>query len=178
MFRNYLAAALRNLSRNRLYAGLTIAGLAIGFAAALLIGLYVRDELTYDRFIPGYERTYRITQTIQLETNKAIHTSLTPMMLVDPLRLDFPEIAAAARISPAYFPPSVRRGDIVVAEQNFVWADPDLFKVLPLPLLAGQHAGALDAPDSLVLTQSAARKYFGKDSPSAACSWSMDGPCG
>jgi len=165
MFRNYLAAALRNLARNRLYAGLTIAGLAIGFAAALLIGLYVRDELTYDQFIPGHERTYRITQTIQLETNKPIYTSLTPMMLVDPLRLDFPEIEAAARISPAYFPPSVRRGDIVVAEQNFVWADPDLFKVLPLPLLAGQHAGALDAPDSVVLTRSAARKYFGKDSP-------------
>jgi putative ABC transport system permease protein len=165
MLRNYLAAALRNLARNRLYAGLTIAGLAIGFAAALLIGLYVRDEFTYDQFIPGHERTYRITQTIQLETNKAIHTSLTPMMLVEPFRLDFPEIEAAARISPAYFPPSLRRGDLVTAEQNFVWADPDIFKVLPLPLLAGQHAGALDAPDSLVLTRSAARKYFGKDAP-------------
>ncbi len=66
MLRNYLAAALRNLARNRLYAGLTVAGLAIGFAAAMLIGLYVRDELTYNRFIPGYERTYRVTQSIQL----------------------------------------------------------------------------------------------------------------
>ena len=101
MFRNYLAAALRNLERNRLYAGLTVAGLAIGFAAAMLIGLYVRDELTFNQFIPGHERTYRIVQTIQLGSSPAIRTNLTPMMLVEPLRLDFPEIEAAARISPA-----------------------------------------------------------------------------
>ena len=99
MLRNYLAAALRNLARNRLYAGLTVAGLAIGFAAAMLIGLYVRDELTYNRFIPGYERTYRITQRIQMGSSPPIHTAMTPMMLLDPLRLDFPEIEAAARIS-------------------------------------------------------------------------------
>ena len=60
MFRNYLAAALRNLRRNGLYAGITIAGLAIGFAAALLIGLYLRHELTYDRFVPGHERVFLI----------------------------------------------------------------------------------------------------------------------
>jgi putative ABC transport system permease protein len=165
MFRNYLAAALSNLARNRLYASLTVAGLAIGFAAALLIGLYVRDELTYDQFIPGHERTYRITQSIQLEASAPIHTSLTPMMLVEPLRLDFREIEAAGRVSPAYFPPTLRRGDVLIAEQNFVWADPDIFKVLPLPVLAGQLDGALDAPDSLVLTRSAARKYFGQDAP-------------
>ena len=56
MLRNYLAAAFRNLSRNRLYAGVTIAGLSIGFAAAMLIGLFVRDEFSYDRFVPGHER--------------------------------------------------------------------------------------------------------------------------
>jgi putative ABC transport system permease protein len=165
MLRNYLAAALRNLARNRLYAGLTVAGLAIGFAAAMLIGLYVRDELTFNRFIPGYERTYRIAQTIQLGSSPPIHTALTPMMLLEPLRLDFPEIETAARISPAYFPPTLRRGDVVIGEQNFVWADPEIFKVLPLPVVAGRLAGALDAPDSLVMTRSAARKYFGVDAP-------------
>ena len=163
MLRNYLAAALRNLARNRLYAGLTVAGLAIGFAAAMLIGLYVRDELTFNRFIPGYERTYRIAQTIQMGSSPAVHTAMTPMMLLAPLQLGFPEIEAAARISPAYFPPTLRRGDIVTGEQNFVWADPDIFKVLPLPVVAGQLRGALDAPDSLVMTQSAARRYFGDD---------------
>ena len=57
MFRNYLAAALRNLARNGLYAGVTIVGLAIAFAAAILIGLYVRDEMSYDRWVPDHERS-------------------------------------------------------------------------------------------------------------------------
>ena len=90
MFRNYLAAALRNLARNRLYAGITIVGLAIGFAAAMLIGLYVRDELTYDRFIPGHERVYQVTETLMPGGSKPIEASDTPMMLARPLTLDFP----------------------------------------------------------------------------------------
>jgi len=61
MFRNYLAAALRNLVRNKLYAAINIVGLAVGFAAALLIALFARDELTYDRWLPAFERTYRLT---------------------------------------------------------------------------------------------------------------------
>ena len=64
MFRNYLAAALRNLVRNKLYAGVNIGGLAVGFAAALLIALFVRDEFSYDRWIPGYERVYAVQDTV------------------------------------------------------------------------------------------------------------------
>ena len=64
MFRNYLAAALRNLARNKLYAAINIVGLAVGFAAAILIALFVRDEFSYDTWIPGHERTYLLTQTI------------------------------------------------------------------------------------------------------------------
>ena len=58
MFRHYLITALRNLVRNRLYASINIAGLAIGFCAALFIALYVRDEFSYDRFWPGYQHIY------------------------------------------------------------------------------------------------------------------------
>ena len=64
MFRNYLAAALRNLARNKLFSVINIAGLAIGFAAAMLIGLYLRYELTYEQFLPGHERVYRISFTL------------------------------------------------------------------------------------------------------------------
>ena len=60
MLRNYLTAAVRNLARNWLYAGITILGLAAGFAAAILIGLYVRDEYSFEHFISGYEQIYRL----------------------------------------------------------------------------------------------------------------------
>lgn len=165
MLGNYLAAALRNLARNRLYAGVTIAGLAIGFAAAMLIGLYVRDEFSYDRFIPGHERTYRVSQTIVMGGGKPLRSDTTPMMLAKPLQEEFPQIERVVRLSPSYFPPSVRKGEIAAAETNFFWADPGFFNVVPLPVVAGDLGPALDAPDSLVLTRRMARKYFGRDAP-------------
>lgn len=165
MFRNYLATALRNLARNKLYAGVTIAGLAIGFAAALLIGLYLRDELTFDRFVPGHERIYLMTTTIDVPGSKPIETKLSQIKLAERLPLDFPEIGLAGRLAGAYFPPTVRRGEIVAAEQSFYYADANFFRILRLPTLAGDLASALDAPDAVVLTRTMARKYFGRDEP-------------
>lgn len=165
MWRNYLAAALRNLARNRLYAGVTIAGLAIGMAAAMLIGLFVRDEYSYDRFVPGAQQVYRVSETILIGASSPIESDLTPMSLARPLKLDFPQIQYVARLAPAYFPPTVRRGEITAAEQNLYWGDPDFFRVMPLPTLAGDLASALDAPDGVVITRTIARKYFGRDAP-------------
>jgi putative ABC transport system permease protein len=165
MWRNYLAAALRNLARNRLYAGVTIAGLAIGMAAAMLIGLFVHDEYSYDRFVPGGQQVYRVSETILIGASSAIESDLTPMSLARPLKLDFPQIHYVARLAPAYFPPTVRHGDITAAEQNLYWGDPDFFRVMPLPTLAGDLASALDAPDGVVITRAIARKYFGRDAP-------------
>jgi len=165
MFRNYLAAALRNLARNKLYAGVTIMGLAIGFAAAMLIGLYVRDELTFDRFLPDHERIYLMTSTIQMAGAKPIETKLSQIKLAERLPLDFPEVELAGRLTGAYFPPTVRRGETVAAEQSLYYADPNFFRILRFPVLAGDLAHALDTPDSVVLTPGAARKYFGREDP-------------
>src|ERR1700682_516609 len=98
MFRSYFAAALRNLSRNRLYAGVTIAGLAIGFAAAMLIALFVRDEYSYDRFVPGNSQVYRVSESILNVGERPIESDVTPMMLAPALKLDFPQVRYAARL--------------------------------------------------------------------------------
>jgi putative ABC transport system permease protein len=165
MLRNYLAAALRNLARNRLYAGITIAGLAIGFAAAMLIALFVRDEYSYDKFIPDYERVYRISQVVTLSGGKSTDSVYTPTKLAAALRLDFPEMDTVARFAIQGFPPEVRRGEISAAEQGVEWADPEFFRLMPMPTLAGDLAHALDAPDSVVINRTIARKYFGRDRP-------------
>jgi len=165
MFRSYLAAALRNLARNRLYAGVTIAGLAIGFAAAMLIALFVRDEYSYDRFVPGNSRVYRVSESILNSGERPIESDSTPSMLAPALKLDFPQVLFAARLMTGNFPPSVRRGNFSAAEPNLAWADPDFFRVMPMPAIAGDIAGSLDAPDSVVLTRTVARKYFGRDAP-------------
>ncbi|MFL5296144.1 MAG: FtsX-like permease family protein [Phenylobacterium sp.] len=165
MFRNYLAAALRNLARNRLYAGVTIFGLTIAFASAILIGLYLRHELTYDRFIPGHERTYLVRQTIVPKGKPPFKLDDSSAPLAADLKLAVPGIEYVARAANSGFPPLVRHGDVSVSERGFIWADPDFFKALPLPALAGDPRRALEAPDALVLTRAAARKYFGQDRP-------------
>ena len=165
MFRNYFAAALHNLERNSLYASVTIAGLAIGFAAAMLIALFVRDEYSYDRFVPGREQVYRISESIFFSGERPIESDSTPVMLAPALKLDFPQVQYAARLTSGDFPPSVQRGNFSAAEQNLAWADPDFFRIMPMPTVAGDLAGSLDAPDSIVLTRAVARKYFGRDAP-------------
>ncbi|WP_293679381.1 ABC transporter permease, partial [uncultured Phenylobacterium sp.] len=165
MFRNYLASALRNLARNKLYAGVTIVGLAIGFAAAMLIGLYVRDELTFDRFVPDRERIYLMTTTIAVAGSKPIETKLSQIKLAERMPQDFPEVELAGRLANAYFPPTVRRGDVVASEQGLYYADANFFRILRLPVVAGDLEHALDTPDSLVLSRAMARKYFGRDDP-------------
>jgi putative ABC transport system permease protein len=165
MLRNYLAAALRNLGRNRLYAGITIAGLAIGFAAAMLVALFVRDEYSYDKFIPGWQHVYRISEVIGTPSAKPIETYYSPVMLAEAFKANFPEMETIARSAIAGFPPEVRHGEISGAEQGAVWADPTFFRILPVPALAGDLVHALDAPDSVVIDRATARKYFGRDKP-------------
>src|ERR1700756_5728521 len=101
MWRNYLASALADLARNRLYAALNIAGLALGVAAALLIALFVRDELTFDRFIRGYRDVYLLTGTNDYE-HKPVYVGDSVLAEAGPdLKLEFPEVAAIARVMPA-----------------------------------------------------------------------------
>jgi putative ABC transport system permease protein len=167
MFRNYLAAALRNLVRNRLYTAINIVGLAVGLCAALLIALFVRDEYSYDRFFPGYRDVYLLT-----ESRDVIDHRLFPERwdfsfpdLAAKLSVQFPQMAAVARIMPVDDPPHIRHGQVEADETGFLWVDPSFFRIVPLKSLAGDPQTALALPDSVVLTRTAARKYFGRDKP-------------
>lgn len=161
MLRNYLAAALRNLSRNRLHAGINIIGLAIGFTVAILVGLYVRDELGYDRFIEGHRDVYRLTAVHWRDGKSETEDALSPD-IASWLATNAPDVLAVARIAGADF--TLRRGDVESSEKGF-WADAEIFRVLPLRTLAGELDSALARPDGIVLTRSTARKYFGRDAP-------------
>jgi putative ABC transport system permease protein len=165
MFRNYLAAALRNLARNRLYAAITITGLSLGFAAAILIALFVRDEFSYDRFVPGHENVYLMALTLKTPSTAALESELTEVWTAPLLKLQFPQIQEAARLAKSFFPPMVKHGQISAGEQQFQWADPNFFKVIPVTAIAGDLSTALATPDGLVVTRAMARKYFGRDAP-------------
>ena len=165
MFRNYLAAALRNLVRNKFTATLNTFGLAVGFAAALLAGLYLRDELTFDRWMPAHERIYDIASERPLFRGAASRQlGDTYSTVAGWLKLDYPEVEAVARLA-RIRELRLRRGDIRTVESAFAWADPDFFAVLQIPAVAGDLRTALASPDGAVLTRSLARKYFGTDTP-------------
>lgn len=164
MLRNYLAAALRNFARNRLYAAIDIAGLSVGFATALLIGLFVRHEMTFDHFIPGHEHIYKLSMGLRLPGASA-PTEDVRGWIPRQMKLDLPQIDAMARLSHLFQGISLRHGDVEAIEDRFYWADPNVFDVLPLPVFAGNLRTALDRPDGLVLTRRMARRYFGTDNP-------------
>ncbi len=162
MLRNYLTSALGNLRRNWLYAGITVLGLTVSFTAAILIGLYLRDEYSYETFIPGYQSVYRLDTVLSLPGKKPTVLDNAHVTAAAQLKLDFPQVAQIARITASGA--LVRRGD-VSTEAQVVWADPGFFDLLRYPVLAGDPDAALNAPDGLVLTREAARRYFGQDAP-------------
>src|SRR5665213_2113008 len=151
MFQNYLATALRNLARNWLYAAISILGLAVAFAAALLIAQFVRNEFSYDHWIPGYQQVYKITDLLEQPGQPASPADQTQSAIAGQLRAVFPGAQAIARLMED-FPSNVRHrpGDTGVSERNFAWTDPDFFKVFPLPVLAGDLPSALQQPDTVV----------------------------
>src|SRR5579862_9736354 len=158
MWRNYLAAALQNLFRNRAYAAVNILGLALGFTAAILIGLYVRDELSYDRMYPDAQRTYRLSMDI---------TGASPVSLgaadvrFGPwMKLDFPEVEAMTRLGlgNGY----IRHGDVSLWA-DYRRADPNFFQMFPPTVIAGDPNAALARPDTLVITRRFARELFGRE---------------
>jgi putative ABC transport system permease protein len=165
MFRNYVVTALRNLARNRLYAAITILGLAVAFTAVILIGQFVRGEFSYDHWIPGYQRVYKITSVIVQPGQAPVEADIGPTMVASQIRAVFPGAEVIARLEQASPPTKARPGDEAVADTTFAWTDPDIFKVLPLPALAGDLDTALQQPDTVVITRSAARKYFHRDLP-------------
>ena len=89
MLRNYFMAALRNLTRNKLVSVINIAGLAIGFAAAILIGLYLRYQASYESFLPGYNQVYRLSLTVNRPgTTPEIHDG-ADFLMSERLKLDY-----------------------------------------------------------------------------------------
>jgi len=157
MWRNYLSAALRNLFRNRAYAALNILGLAIGFTAAILIGLFVRDELSYDRMWPHADRTYRLSMDIKGPATTSLGNA--DGRFGPAIELDFPEVEFATRLKPGSG--YLKYRDVTVWA-DYRRADPDFFEMFPPRAVAGKPADALRQPDTLVVTRRFAQRVFGR----------------
>src|SRR3982750_435407 len=99
MFRNYLIIALRNIIRHKLYSFINIVGLAVGLTCVILIALFIRDELSYDKWIPGSDKLYRIEVTYHVPNRSDIVLAQTSMPLPAAMRDEIPEVRSATRLT-------------------------------------------------------------------------------
>ncbi|HEY4075339.1 MAG TPA: FtsX-like permease family protein [Rhizomicrobium sp.] len=161
MFRNHLVAALRNIARHKLYSFISIAGLAVGLACAIFILLFIRDELSYDKWIPGSENLYRVENTINEPGHGPRRGTKIPFPIPQAMLQQIPEVKAMTRLIPQSM--TILTGNHQFPERVDI-VDPWFFQVIRLPLAEGSPASVFAQPESIVLSQRTARKYFG-DTP-------------
>jgi putative ABC transport system permease protein len=158
MFRNYLTVAFRNLTRHKLYSFINIAGLTVGLTCAIFIILFVRDQLSYDRWIPGTENLYRVEVTFNFPGKPGKLSARTPFPATQAMLDQIPEVQARTRLAR-------RSTTILIGNRQFPESidivDPNFLQTIRLPLVAGDPATVFAKPESAVISETAARKYFG-----------------
>src|SRR5215469_1673336 len=160
MFHNYLITAFRNIVRHKLFSFINIAGLAVGLTAAILIGLYVQQELSFDTWLPGSERIYRIALRVHVPGEPERDAGAASAPLGPAALEEIPGIQEQTRLHG-------HGAAIAVSNRHYSqWinqVDSNFFTMIRLPFIAGNPATALVRPDGVVLTRTAAIRYFGTD---------------
>ena len=167
MIRNYFKIALRNFVQQKYYSLINTLGLALGIAACILILLFVKDELSYEHSFENHHQIYRLVEDFPMGTHLS-QSATVPFPTKDTLMSDFPEIKNATLI----FRPSswgqsavLKLDDEEYFEDDFIFADHEFLEIYKFNFISGEPAKALLGPNELLLTQTAAKKYFGDEDP-------------
>ena len=165
MFKNYILTTLRNISRRKGFSILNVLGLSIGLAASLLIMQYVKDEFSYDDFHVNKENIYRVQYDRYRDNELVLQCATTFPKVAPALLADYPEVQKACRLYLRYGGGVIRYDDIQMKEDNLFTADQSFFDIFSYPLLKGDRATALKEPNTAVVEEETARKYFGDADP-------------
>ncbi|HPT04461.1 MAG TPA: ABC transporter permease [Bacteroidales bacterium] len=163
MIRNYLKSALRNITRNKFYSVLNILGLSIGLISTIFILLYIQDELSFDKYNKNYKRIYRLESDFRI-SEKHDKFAVTSVPIAPAMKMEYPEIEQYTRIvdNGNMF---IRYKDKEFYEKKIYSADSSYFKVFTCEFLKGSPDKALTEPNTMVVTESFAKKYFGEANP-------------
>ena len=162
MIKNLLLVALRNFKRDKGYSLLNILGLTIGITFSLFLIFYIKDELSYDRYNKNADRIYRVNAYIKEKDKDMMKWTSTPFPLAPALKKDYPEVQEAVRfVGNDKF--MFKNGELKFYEDKVFYADSNVFNVFTHQFIEGNPQTALNLPKSLVLTQTLAEKYFGKN---------------
>ncbi|MXY50723.1 MAG: FtsX-like permease family protein [Gemmatimonadetes bacterium] len=165
MFRNYLTIAYRNALRHKGYALINVMGLAVGMTCCILILLYVQNELGYDRYASRHDRIYRLTMAIETPDRAETRTARSPTAWGWMLTDAFPEVEGFTRIKAPLVSWQVTyvEGNRRFNEPGFYFADPGILDLFDFNLVRGDANTALNAPNTVVMTESTAARYFGDE---------------
>jgi len=160
---NYIVVALRKIRRQKSYAVINIAGLAVGLACCVLMMLWIKDELAFDRFHAHRDSIYRLITETKSETVVTLDAR-APTPLGPAIKAEFPEVLEFCRYrtNKTY---GIRSGDKAFFDEVIGIADPSFFTMFTFPFLKGDPKTALEGPRSVVITESLARKFFGDEDP-------------
>ncbi|MDD3730925.1 MAG: ABC transporter permease [candidate division Zixibacteria bacterium] len=164
MIKNYFKVALRNLIRHKSFSLINIAGLAVGMALCLMILVYIRYELSYDRFHKDADDIYRvILENNFFEHSDSLFLNIAPLPLAEAMKEDFPEISAVAQFGDEG-QSLIRYQDKALFDNRVFYVEPSFFDVFSFPFLAG-NPEVLEKPYRAVITRKTAQKIFGDDNP-------------
>ncbi len=163
MLKNYFKIGLRSLLRNKFFTAINIFGLTLGMTTCLLIMLYVQNEMSYDRFNKKADQIVRVVFRGSIQGEKMKEAMVMPPV-AQTLKSEYPEVLEATRLR-NYGNPRITYGDKTFKENAFAYADSNFFEVFTLPFLKGNPKTALLEPNTIVISESVAKKYFGNEDP-------------
>lgn len=174
MWRHYLSMAARGIVRHRLYSLINIVGLAVGLTCVIFVVLFVRDELSYDRWIPGTRNLYRLELTLAIPGRPPMQAAVIPYPMPATMREQIPGVTGMTRLQPWMM--TLTSGDRQFP-QNVDVVDAGFFELIRLPLVEGTADSVFRQPDSIVLSQSVAKEYFGNADPIGRIITAAEGDC-
>ncbi|MGC3947898.1 MAG: FtsX-like permease family protein [Chryseolinea sp.] len=167
MIRNYILIALRNFQRQKMFALLNMFGLALGLASAILIFLYISDELRYDTMHPHASNTYRIGTTFTNPQGQTNTNTFAPGYILRALRDTRPEVLDIARVDYIGYPTTVhhKKADKIILTEEIKWAEPGFDRIIAFELVKGNREKMFENHKSIVLSESGAQRIFGSADP-------------
>jgi putative ABC transport system permease protein len=167
MIRNYVLIALRNFQRQKLFSILNMFGLALGLASAILIFLYVSDELRYDTMHPYFNNTYRVACRFTNKDGQTFDNTVAPGAFIKHLKDTRTEIVHASRVDYIGYPTSLhhKANDKIILTEEIKWAEPGFDSIIAFNLLKGNRRKMFSDYNTMVLSESGARKLFGSADP-------------
>jgi putative ABC transport system permease protein len=163
MIKNYFKVAFRSLMRSKSFTAINIFGLTLGITTCLLILLFVQNELSYDSFNEKADRMVRVVFRGAVQGEKMKEAMVMPPV-AQTLKQEYPEVLEATRLR-RYGYPRITYGDKTFKENAFAYADSNFFQVFTLPFLKGDPKTALLEPNTIVISETVAKKYFGDEDP-------------